>query len=166
MAACGRAQTVANFPPVKTRRLPAPAAPVAEPAALPPALRRRLETAARRAAKTSYSPYSRFPVGAAIVCSSGKVFTGCNVENASYGLCNCAERTAIFSAVATGERVVRAVVVYTPTASPSSPCGACRQIINEFGPDAIVISVCDGPDHIDSTLDALLPSAFGPKNLA
>ena len=126
---------------------------------------RRLEKAARTAAKKSYSPYSKFPVGAAILCGSGKIYTGCNVENASYGLCNCAERTALFSAVATGERVVRAVVVYTPTPTPSSPCGACRQVINEFGPDAVVISVCDGPDRIETTLSALLPAAFGPQNL-
>jgi cytidine deaminase len=146
---------------VKTRRSSASAG--AFP--LAPQFRRRLEKAARTAARASYSPYSKFPVGAAIVCGSGKVFTGCNVENASYGLCNCAERTAIFAAAATGERIVKAVVVYTPTPTPSSPCGACRQVINEFGPDAIVISVCDGPDRIDTTLDALLPSAFGPKNL-
>jgi cytidine deaminase len=136
-----------------------PAAPLA-PTAL-----RRLEKLARAAAQSSYSPYSEFPVGAAIVCGSGKIFTGCNVENASYGLCNCAERTALFSAAATGERVVRAVVVYTPTPTPSSPCGACRQVINEFGPDAVVISVCDGLDRIETTLSALLPAAFGPNNL-
>jgi cytidine deaminase len=142
---------------VKTRRTAAPALSAAQI--------RRLEKAARAAAKKSYSPYSEFPVGAAIVCGSGQVFTGCNVENASYGLCNCAERTAIFSAAATGERVVTAVVVYTPTPTPSSPCGACRQVINEFGPDALVISICDGPDRIATTLSALLPAAFGPKNL-
>lgn len=151
---------------MKTRRSSKSATPApAAPSALPAPLVRRLETAARQAAKASYSPYSRFPVGAAILCSSGKVFTGCNVENASYGLCNCAERTAIFTAAAAGERSVQAVVVYTPTAIPSSPCGACRQVINEFGPEALVISICDGPDRIDSTLEALLPSAFGPKNL-
>lgn len=142
---------------MKTRRTAAPALSAAQI--------RRLEKAARAAAKKSYSPYSEFPVGAAIVCGSGRVFTGCNVENASYGLCNCAERTAIFSAAATGERVVTAVVVYTPTPTPSSPCGACRQVINEFGPDALVISICDGPDRIATTLSALLPAAFGPKNL-
>jgi cytidine deaminase len=134
-------------------------------APLAPAALRRLEKLARAAAQSSYSPYSEFPVGAAIVCGSGKIFTGCNVENASYGLCNCAERTALFTAAANGERVVRAVVVYTPTPTPSSPCGACRQVINEFGPDALVISVCDGPDRIETTLSALLPAAFGPKNL-
>lgn len=157
-------QAVSNCAPlsaVKTRRLAAPASPFT----LTAPLGRRLEKAARAAAAQSYSPYSRFRVGAAIVCGSGKIFTGCNVENASYGLCNCAERTAIFTAAAIGERIVRAVVVYTPTATPSSPCGACRQVINEFGPGAIVISVCDGPGRIDTTLDALLPAAFGPKNL-
>jgi cytidine deaminase len=128
-------------------------------------LRRRLEKAARSAAKSSYSPYSKFRVGAAILTGSGKIYTGCNVENASYGLCNCAERTAIFTAAASGEREVRAVAVYTPTATATSPCGACRQVINEFGPTALVLSVCDGADRIDTTLDQLLPHAFGPKNL-
>lgn len=127
---------------------------------------RRLEKAARAAAKKSYSPYSKFPVGAAILCGSGKVYTGCNVENASYGLCNCAERTAIFSAAAAGERVVKAVAVYTPTTTPTSPCGACRQVINEFGPTALILGVCDSAARIDTTLDRLLPHAFGPANLA
>ncbi|MFT3780642.1 MAG: cytidine deaminase [Nibricoccus sp.] len=124
-----------------------------------------LEEAARNAAGQSYSPYSKFRVGAAIVAGSGKLYSGTNVENASYGLCNCAERTAIFSAVAAGEREIRCVVVYTPTATATSPCGACRQVINEFGPTARVISICDSADRIDTTLDQLLPSAFGPKNL-
>lgn len=130
-----------------------------------PTIVRRLEKAARQAAKASYSPYSKFRVGAAILTGSGKVYTGTNVENASYGLCNCAERTAIFSAVAAGERTVRAVAVYTPTRTATSPCGACRQVINEFGPEALVISVCDGKGRIETTLDQLLPDAFGPKNL-
>lgn len=129
------------------------------------AVRRRLEKAARQAAAASYSPYSKFPVGAAVLTSSGHVFTGCNVENASYGLCNCAERTAIFTAAAAGERAIEAVAVYTPTPTATSPCGACRQVINEFGPTALVISVCDGSDRIETTLDQLLPHAFGPGNL-
>lgn len=126
---------------------------------------RRLEQSARTAAKASYSPYSKFKVGAAILTGSGRVYAGTNVENASYGLCNCAERTAIFTAAAQGERVVRAVAVYTPTPMPTTPCGACRQVINEFGPEALIISVCDGPDRITTTLAQLLPAAFGPKNL-
>lgn len=126
---------------------------------------RRLEKAARTAADASYSPYSNFRVGAAVLAGSGKILTGTNVENASFGLCNCAERTAIFTAAAQGERVVRAIAVYTPTHTATSPCGACRQVINEFGPDALVISVCDTGDRIESTLDQLLPAAFGPNNL-
>lgn len=131
-----------------------------------PVVIRRLQASARRAAKASYSPYSTFPVGAAILTSSGKIFSGCNVENASYGLCNCAERTAIFSAVAAGEREIHAVVVYTPTKEATAPCGACRQVINEFGPDAVVISICDASPRNEDPLSALLPGAFGPKNLA
>lgn len=135
-------------------------------AKLPTPTLRRLEKAARAAARSAYAPYSKFRVGAAVLTGSGKIFAGANVENASYGLCNCAERTAIFAAVAAGERKVRAVVVYTPTATPTAPCGACRQVINEFGPVATVISCCDQLARIETTLDRLLPEAFGPENLA
>lgn len=135
------------------------------PAALPRPTLRRLERAARQAAARAYAPYSKFRVGAAILTGTGKVHTGANVENASYGLCNCAERTAIFAAAAAGERRLRAVVVYTPTPAPTMPCGACRQVINEFGPDAVVVSVCDSAERIETTLAALLPAAFGPQNL-
>jgi cytidine deaminase len=126
---------------------------------------RRLEKSARTAARSSYSPYSRFKVGAAVLAESGTIYAGSNVENASYGLCNCAERTAIFTAVAAGERKLEAVVVYTPTPNPTLPCGACRQVINEFAPRAVVISICDTDERIESTLPALLPDAFGPGNL-
>ena len=132
---------------------------------IPAPLCRRLEKAARAAARASYSPYSKFAVGAAILAGSGKIYTGCNVENASFGLCNCAERTAIFTAAAAGERVVQAVVVYTPTPTATSPCGACRQVINELGPTAIVVSICDSNERIETTLDRLLPHAFGPSAL-
>jgi cytidine deaminase len=126
---------------------------------------RRLEAAARAAATNSYSPYSKFQVGAAVLTSSGKIFPGTNIENASYGLCNCAERTAIFTAAAAGERTLDAVLVYTPTPEPTMPCGACRQVINEFGPDALVIAVCNSRERIESTLPHLLSHAFGPRNL-
>jgi len=132
---------------------------------IPASTLRRLERAARVAAKSSYSPYSKFRVGTAILTGSGKIYTGCNVENASYGLCNCAERTAIFTAATAGERKIEAVVVYTPTATPTMPCGACRQVINEFGPRAVVIGVCDSAQRIETTLPALLSEAFGPENL-
>jgi cytidine deaminase len=133
---------------------------------IPPSARRRLEQAARAASARAYAPYSRFPVGAAVLAGSGRIHAGCNVENASYGLCNCAERSAIFAAISAGERTVRAVAIYTPTATPAAPCGACRQVINEFGPDALVISFCQGSERIESPLSALLPAAFGPPNLA
>jgi len=100
----------------------------------------RLLQAARRAMKHAYAPYSQFKVGAAMLTSKGKVFTGCNVENASYGLSNCAERTAIFAAIAqSGPGLdIRAIAVVNDQGVPCSPCGACRQVIYEFGPDATV----------------------------
>jgi cytidine deaminase len=125
-----------------------------------------LMEAAKQACRASYSPYSRFAVGAAVRGGSGQVFGGCNVENASYGLTICAERNAVFRAVAEGERTIVAVVVYTPTATPTAPCGACRQVLNEFGPGAEVRCVCDAPDvEIRAMLAEWLPEAFGPKNL-
>ena len=130
-----------------------------------PAAVRKLEKTARRASTEAYSPYSKFPVGAAVLASSGKMYSGCNVENASFGLCNCAERTAIFTAIAAGERHITAVAIYTPTTTATAPCGACRQVINEFGADAVVISFCDGKQRIETSLNKLLPSAFGPANL-
>ncbi len=126
---------------------------------------RRLEKIARSAAKSSYSPYSQFTVGAAVLADSGKIYAGANVENASFGLCNCAERIAICSAITAGEKKIQCIVVYTPTQAVTPPCGSCRQVINEFGPQARIISVCDSDDRIETTLDALLPGAFGPANL-
>jgi cytidine deaminase len=124
-----------------------------------------LLAAAKSAAEKAYAPYSRFRVGAAVRCGSGRVYAGCNIENASYGLAMCAERNAVFQAVAAGEARIEAVVVYTPTASPTAPCGACRQVIAEFGLQARVLCVCDGPGRIDTTLHVLLPEHFGPRNL-
>jgi cytidine deaminase len=127
----------------------------------------QLVAAAREAAGHAYCPYSRFPVGAAILIDGDEIFAGCNVENASYGLTICAERNAIFHAVARmpGRPAIRAVVVFTPTEEPTAPCGACRQVINEFGPDAEVISVCNGSSVMVYRLSELLPQAFGPRNL-
>lgn len=103
--------------------------------------RERLITSARDCMQRAYAPYSHFKVGAALLTSDDKVFCGCNVENASYGLTNCAERTAIFAAVAQcgPEMSIRAIAVTNNQKAPSSPCGACRQVIYEFGPNAIVI---------------------------
>ena len=124
-----------------------------------------LVAAAKEASRRAYCPYSNFRVGAAVLTADGAVFAGCNVENASYGLTICAERNAVFQAVARGARALKAVAVYTPTTTPTAPCGACRQVLNEFGPDADVLCACDGPDVIRTTVGALLPEAFGPKNL-
>jgi len=131
--------------------------------------RQRLLEAAREAAARAYCPYSNFPVGAAVLSGAGGVYAGCNVENASHGLTICAERNAVFHLVASsGESpiLVRAVLIYTPTPTPTAPCGACRQVLNEFGPTCEVVSLCDGPDELRLTLDQLLPAAFGPQNLA
>jgi cytidine deaminase len=121
--------------------------------------------AARRAAARAYAPYSGFPVGAAVLGRSGRVHAGCNVENASYGLSICAERSAVFRAIGAGETGIEALVIYTPTPLPTAPCGACRQVLSEFGARLRVLCLCDGPQLVDTTLDALLPSRFGPRDL-
>lgn len=124
-----------------------------------------LEHAAREATANAYCPYSGFPVGAAVLTNDGRVFVGCNVENASYGLTICAERAAVFAMVAAGARRVVAVAIHTPTPTPTAPCGACRQVLREFGVDVAIRSTCDGPAVLETTLAALLPEAFGPADL-
>ncbi len=121
-----------------------------------------LKAAAKAASRHAYCPYSKFPVGAAVLTEAGEVFAGCNVENASYGLTVCAERNALFQMVARGGGRLRAVAVYTLTPAPTTPCGACRQVAHEFGPDAEVLSFCEGPDVLRKKLSELLPDAFGP----
>ena len=119
---------------------------------------------ARAAMKKAYAPYSKFHVGAAVLTKDGKVFPGCNVENASYGMTNCAERTAIFSAVAQlGPKLeVTAVAVANDHGVPCSPCGACRQVIYEFGPDAIVFfQGAEGEKQ--AHIKELLPEGFRLK---
>jgi len=120
---------------------------------------------ARRVAGNAWCPYSRFSVGAALLTSTGKVVTGCNVENASSGLTICAERSAVFQAIAVGERRFERLVVYTPTSQPTSPCGACRQVLAEFAPTLPVVCVCDGPGRLETSLSELLPHAFGPESI-
>lgn len=119
-----------------------------------------LLAAARAASANAHCPYSRFPVGAAVQAADGRVFTGCNVENASFGLTICAERNAIFQAVAAGARDIVAVAVYTPTPQPTTPCGACRQVIAQFGA-ADVRCDADGGATARYALDELLPRRFG-----
>ncbi|QDV34544.1 cytidine deaminase [Tautonia plasticadhaerens] len=126
----------------------------------------RMIALARQASGSAYCPYSGFAVGSAVLGEGGEIVAGCNVENASHGLTTCAERVAVFGAVARGVRSIRAVVVFTPTPSPTAPCGACRQVVYEFGPGAEIICACDGPDLIRRPLSELLPDAFGPSDLA
>jgi cytidine deaminase len=128
----------------------------------------RMLEAARRASEHAYVPYSNFPVGACILTSDGDLVRGANIENASYPLTNCAERVAIQTAAANGVRTVVAVAVTAPRAFRASPCGACRQVLNEFKPAEgtlhVILDGAEGP--IVTTLDALLPDAFGPRDLA
>ena len=124
--------------------------------------------AARAASLRAYAPYSNFRVGAAILTADGAVYTGCNVENASFGLTTCAERNAAAAmALATTsahDRKVQLVAIVSPSVAPCFPCGACRQVLYEFGcEEVIVIEESGGPRHY--TLDTLLPHAFGPESL-
>lgn len=127
-------------------------------------IRERLLAAARRAMKNAYAPYSRFKVGAALLTTRGELFLGCNVENASYGMTNCAERTAIFTAVAqAGPKMeIQAIAVANNQNAPCSPCGACRQVIYEFGPKAIVI-FRSAEDWKELPITDLLPEGFRLK---
>jgi cytidine deaminase len=119
-----------------------------------------LKEAAVEASRHAYCPYSGFPVGAAVLAKSGDMYSGCNVENASFGLTMCAERNAIFQAAAAGVREIVVVAIYTPTKMPSPSCGACRQVISEFGPDAEVVSFCRGKDVLRKQANELLPNGF------
>jgi cytidine deaminase len=128
---------------------------------LSPAERDQLLDAAKQALHRAYAPYSNFHVGAAVLTDQGQVFTGCNVENASYGLTICAERSAIFTAVQKthSKLVLRAVAVVNRNQVPCSPCGACRQVIAEFGEDVVVIF--QGKNGFqESTIANLLPETF------
>lgn len=115
---------------------------------------------ARQYREHSYSPYSRFKVGAAVLTAGGKVYGGCNIENSSYGLTVCAERTAIFKAVSEGEREFEALAVIAGTAGPCSPCGACRQVMADFKIPRIIMANLRG-EVKTASLAELLPFAFG-----
>lgn len=128
-------------------------------------VREELINRAETAYQQAYVPYSHYPVGAAALFSSGEIYKGCNVENASYGLTVCAERNAIFQAVALGERELKAIAIAVPTDEFPSPCGACRQVIREFAVDCLVILVNGRRETRWTTLKALLPDSFGPESL-
>ncbi len=125
-----------------------------------------LKQRARAAAQHAYAPYSGFRVGAAVLAASGEIHAGANVENASFGLAICAERNAVFQAVARGVRRIDAVAIYTPTRHATTPCGACRQVLHEFGPEALVVCCTDDTAaERRYALGELLPGAFGPTDL-
>lgn len=125
-----------------------------------------LLAAARAAATRAYVPYSHFPVGAAVLTDDGTIVSGCNIENASYGLTVCAERVAIFRAVASGYGTIRAIAVVAPRARGTTPCGACRQVINEFKASNDMPVIVEGPDGPRSLrFESILPHAFGPRDL-
>lgn len=123
------------------------------------------------ARKFAYTPYSHFQVGAALLAQNGKIYTGCNIENAGYTPTNCAERTALFKAVSEGERKFRAIAIVGSLQGQvnklvTGPCGVCRQALYEFGgPDLTVIMARTEEDYIVTTLGELLPYGFGPANL-
>jgi cytidine deaminase len=125
----------------------------------------RLIQEAEKAREKAYTPYSKFKVGAAILCDDGKIFSGCNIENASFGLTICAERVAIFKAISEGSTKIIAIAVIGNTNKPCSPCGACRQVISEFGEDIpLIMTNLKGEVKIKK-IKELLPEAFGKNDL-
>jgi cytidine deaminase len=116
-----------------------------------------------QARERAYAPYSRYPVGAALLGKSGRVYTGCNVENAVYPLCTCAERTAIVKAVSEGEREFVALAVATQNGG--APCGSCRQTLREFGEDIVVLIADERGDYQETTVAELLPDSFSATDL-
>ena len=115
---------------------------------------------------TAYTPYSKFNVGAALLTADGQVYLGCNIENASFGLTNCAERTAMFKAVSEGHRKFTAIAIAGDTDGPVSPCGACRQVIAEFCSPTMPVYLTNLKGNVlETTVEALLPGAFTPEDL-
>jgi cytidine deaminase len=121
---------------------------------------------AKKAREKAYVPYSKFGVGAALLTTDGKVYHGCNIENAAYSMCNCAERTAVFKAFSEGDRRYQMMAVVADTDRPCSPCGACRQVIAELCPREmkVVLTNLKG-DVLETTVEQLLPGAFSPEDL-
>ena len=122
---------------------------------------------AKEALENSYSPYSHFAVGAALLSTDGQVFTGCNIENSSFGATNCAERTAIFKAVSEGVKDFKAIAIVCSGDQPAYPCGICRQVIAEFAKDEKipVIIIKNENDYIVKTFEEILPGVFSKKDL-
>lgn len=127
---------------------------------------KQLFDAANKAMTNAYAPYSHYTVGAAILCDDGKIYSGVNVENASYGLTNCAERTAIFKAISEGAKHVTKIIIINGTKELSKPCGACRQVMSEFmGPEDTVFLANNTNDFKEYTFKEILPLAFSDKDM-
>jgi cytidine deaminase len=124
-----------------------------------------LTTRARAAQARAYAPYSKFHVGAALLCADGTIIEGCNVENASYPAGTCAERVALGAAVVAGHRKFTAVAISTDAPSGTPPCGICRQALAEFAPGIAIVAIAKDGSRTRWTLDALLPSPFTPSSL-
>jgi len=120
---------------------------------------------AKKARENAYAPYSKFKVGAVLLTKSGKIFTGCNVENSSFGASMCAERVAVFKAVSEGEREFDAIAVVTDTDDPAMPCGMCRQVLSEFSMDIKIYAANLNGKVKTTTLRELLPYAFTKEDL-
>lgn len=114
---------------------------------------------AKEVSRKAYAPYSNYKVGAALLTKSGKVYTGCNIENSSYGLTNCAERTAVFKAVSEGEMEFEEMAIYADSPHLPTPCGACRQVLSEFGPE-LKIMIVSNKEQLVTSISELLPLAF------
>ncbi|MCM3543180.1 cytidine deaminase [Priestia megaterium] len=121
---------------------------------------------AKKAREMAYVPYSKFKVGSALLTKDGKVYRGCNIENAAYSMCNCAERTALFKAYSEGDKEYAALVVVADTDRPVSPCGACRQVISELCPKEMKVILTNLKNDIQElTVEELLPGAFSSEDL-
>ncbi|AFI29087.1 cytidine deaminase [Bacillus stercoris] len=128
--------------------------------------RQELITEALKARDMAYAPYSKFQVGAALLTKDGKVYRGCNIENAAYSMCNCAERTALFKAVSEGDTEFQMLAVAADTPGPVSPCGACRQVISELCTKDVVVVLTNLQGQIkEMTVEELLPGAFSSEDL-
>ncbi|QDR80932.1 cytidine deaminase [Sporomusa termitida] len=123
-----------------------------------------LVKSALKAREKAYAPYSNFKVGAAVLGASGRIYSGCNIENAAYGLANCAERTAVFKAISEGETEIVAIAVAADTPEPVSPCGACRQVMAEFNIEKIILVNLRGRQRTH-TLAELLPFSFNKSDI-
>jgi len=120
---------------------------------------------AKKARANAYSPYSRVKIGTAVLTEDGRIYTGCNIENSSFGLSNCAERTAIFKAVSEGHKKLRAIAIVGESREYTKPCGACRQVMVQFNPRLRIVRVGVDGYRSETTAEELLPEPFNPPNL-